>query len=189
MIWLFIRICSFIIWLKGWELHTKLPPGLKKTVIIVAPHTSTWDFIVAMAVYRKLEFQINYLAKSELFKSRIMGPIMRKTGAIAVDRSRKGDLVADMKIRFEESDELYLALAPEGTRKFTEKWKTGFYQIAIAANVPVVFAYIDFKNKKAGFGPAYPLTGDMDKDFDVIRKFYKDVAHPKNPEKFNSDIR
>ena len=104
-----------------------------------------------------------------------LGNLLRAFGAIALDRENAGSAV-DQAIRlFDEKDSLYFALAPEGTRKKTPGWKTGFYRIATGANVPVYLGFIDYTNRRLGLGRAIHLSGDVDADMDVIREFYEGI--------------
>ena len=101
---------------------------------------------------------------------------LEKTGGIPVDRFRANNIVEDTMELFEKSDQMYLVLSPEGTRAYVEKWRSGFYQIALGAKVPLLLGYIDFGRKVAGIGPAKELTGDKETDFQMLREFYKNVT-------------
>jgi len=169
--------------LKGWKMDVHLPVGYERCVMIAAPHTTNWDFLYSQAVFLQYNLPVKYLAKKELFRWPLKG-IMERTGGLPVYRSSKNKLVNDMIQLFRDNEKLMLAIPAEGTRKRVEKWKTGFYHVALGANVPVLLGYLDYKNKIAGFGPLVYMTGDCLKDAELIKNFYKNIAG-KFPEKFN----
>jgi 1-acyl-sn-glycerol-3-phosphate acyltransferase len=168
---------------KGWKVEGTIPPEISKCVVIAAPHTSNWDFVYALATYRILNLPINYLAKKELFKFPLKG-ILKSTGAIPVIRSISQNLVETIVDKFNEAEHLYLMIPAEGTRKKVEKWKSGFYHAAIGANVPILMGYLDYKNKKSGFGKVLYPSGDTVKDLAMIKDFYSGITG-KNHELFN----
>lgn len=169
--------------MKGWKVGGTIPPGIKKCVVIAAPHTSNWDFVYALATYQILNLPINYLAKKELFKFPLKG-LLKATGGIPVIRSKSQNLVESIVEKFNQSEQLYLMIPAEGTRKWVEKWKSGFYYAALGANVPILMGYLDYKNKESGFGPVLYPSGDIEKDLAVIREFYSKMTG-KNHELFN----
>lgn len=172
---------------KGWKHLGGIPPGIKKSIIIVAPHTSNWDFIHGMAAYHTYGFKKNvyYFAKDSLQKIPFFKKMLGKTGYIPVDRSKNQNWVGAMKKRFDEADEMHLIIAPEGTRSYVKKWKKGFYQIAMAVNVPILLAYIDYEKKQCNISEVYHLTGDKEKDWAYFRTFYS-KKQARNPNKFNA---
>jgi 1-acyl-sn-glycerol-3-phosphate acyltransferase len=160
-----------------WRVEGELPPD--KCVIIAAPHTSNWDMpFMLMAAY-VIGFRISWMGKHTLFWGPF-GPLMRALRGIPVDRRSPQNLVQQVAARFATSDELVLAVPPEGTRKQVEYWKSGFYQIARAANVPLVLGFLDFDRKVGGLGPVVHLTGDVHADMDRIRAYYQGIRgkHP-----------
>ena len=161
------------------------PKEIKKCVIIGAPHTSYLDFPIGLAGAKMQGLKIRYLAKKELFKFPFKF-IFSSTGGIPVDRDSKNNLVDQMVQVFNESNELLFVVAPESTRKIVERWKTGFYHIAHGANVPIILGYLDYKNKRAGYGPAIFPSGDIKKDMELIKEFYLSKA-AKHPSQFNPD--
>lgn len=171
--------------LKGWKTGNPFPSDLKKCIVIAAPHTSNWDFIYGIVSIKIFKLKINYLAKKELFVWPIKN-VFVNSGGIPVDRNGSHHIVGDMIDLFNTSDKLILAIPPEGTRKAVKKWKSGFYHIAVGANVPVLLGYIDYKTKTAGFGPLLYMTGDKEKDAQVIRDFYSTIQ-AKYPKHFNLD--
>ena len=140
----------------GWRVEGEPPP--RKCVIIAAPHTSNWDFPFMLATAYVIGFRISWMGKHTLFWGPF-GPLMRALGGIPVDRRAPQNLVQQVAERFARSDELILAIPPEGTRKKVEHWKSGFYQIACVARVPVVMGFLDFERKVGGAGRATQHQG------------------------------
>ncbi|MEI8074354.1 MAG: 1-acyl-sn-glycerol-3-phosphate acyltransferase [Bacteroidota bacterium] len=171
--------------LKGWTMDVNLPEGYERCVVIAAPHTSNWDFLYSLAVFFHYNLPIKYLAKKDLFRWPIKG-MMERTGGLPVVRNKKNKLVDDMIQLFKDNDQLMLAIPAEGTRSWVDKWKTGFYHVAIGANVPILLGYLDYKKKVAGFGPLIYLSGDAFQDANKIKDFYRNISG-KFPEKFNLD--
>lgn len=157
----------------GWEVETDVPK-LSKYVIVAAPHTSNWDGVLLLAVSQALELPLAFMIKDDWVKGP-MGPVMKRFGAVAINRSKKTNVVEQMIEEFAQRDALALVIPPEGTRKRAEMWKSGFYHIARGANVPVVPAYIDVGRKRIGLGEPIELTGDARADMDRLRAFYEKV--------------
>lgn len=149
-------------------------PDLKKFVAIGAPHTSGWDFILAVLLSRALNMKVKFLAKKELFTP-WFGWFFRWAGAMPVDRSGNHDTVEAAAKMFEGREKFRLALAPEGTRKFTPKWRTGFYHIAKKAGVPIVMFTVDYEHKTVGVLPPFYPTDNEEQDFEYIFAQYKGV--------------
>ncbi|WP_442267739.1 1-acyl-sn-glycerol-3-phosphate acyltransferase [Tenacibaculum sp. ZS6-P6] len=168
----------------GWKVTGSFPKDLKKYIVIGAPHTSWKDFHIAILARNTVGVKINYIAKASLFKPPF-GFIFRKLGGTPVNRTKSSNLVDSIVSIFEEKEEFRLALSPEGTRQFTEKWKTGFYYIAKGANVPIVMFAFDFGNKQIKVAEPYYLTDDKENDFNHFLNFYKDIV-PAKPELFNN---
>lgn len=124
-----------------------------------------------LAISQALELPLAFMIKDDWVKGP-MGPVMKRLGAVAINRARKTNVVDQMIEEFGRREELALVVPPEGTRKRAETWKSGFYHIALGAHVPVVPAYIDVPQKRVGFGEPIELTGDVGKDMDRIRAFY-----------------
>lgn len=154
----------------GWTIEFN-DSGFDRYVLIVAPHTSNWDFVLGIAAKWALRLELRYLGKASLFRSPL-GWFFRKTGGIPVERDKPGDLSRQMTGVFAESDRLILALAPEGTRGASGHWKTGFWHIARAAGVPIVMAYIDYANRRIGGGESFQPGESIDRDFERIRAYY-----------------
>lgn len=179
-------IKKFFTWwfnVKGWKVAHTIPPEIKKAVVIAAPHTSNWDFIYALGAYATKGLPIRYLAKKELFRFPF-NYFFKATGGIPVERKKNKNQVDSIVELFQESKELYLMMAAEGTRKWVDKWKSGFYVAALKAGVPIVMGYLDYAKKQAGFGDILYPSGDIEKDMEKIKAFYKNISG-KIPELFN----
>jgi len=163
---------NFFFKLFGWKIDGMLSQE-KKYIIIVAPHTSNWDFMIGLCVRSILRFDAKFLGKKELFRFPF-GALFRWLGGVPVDRSRNANMVDAVADLFNRHEALIIAIAPEGTRKYVEKWKTGFYFIALKANIPILMASFDYPSKTVFAGkPLYP-TGDLDADMKIIFEFYRD---------------
>ncbi len=178
-------LASFILWLQGWKVVGEIPQ-IKKYVIIAAPHTSNWDFVIGRSFGYMLGIEAKYLGKSQLFKPPF-GWFFRLTGGIPVDRTKHNSLVTFTIDLFNQSKELVVGITPEGTRTRVEKWKQGFYHIAEGANVPILLSFMDYKRKEAGVGKIIYPSGDIEKDMSIIEEFYKGVS-AKIPEHYNPKI-
>jgi 1-acyl-sn-glycerol-3-phosphate acyltransferase len=158
--------------LTGWKVTGQLPPGCEKSVFIAAPHTSNWDLPYTLMVAFSLRLNIYWMGKEQLFKPPFRG-VMMWLGGIPVDREKSSNLVAASADAIRAADgPLQLVVPPEGTRSKTRYWKTGFYYIAVSAQVPIVMAYMDYANKAGGLGPVFLPTGDIDADMTAIKAFY-----------------
>lgn len=147
---------------------------IKKAVIIAVPHTSWHDFYMAILLRRVVNIKVNFVGKKELF-TWPFGYYFRAVGGSALDRTSGQNKVEAIAKLFKEKDEFRLALAPEGTRKKVEQWKTGFYYIAKAANVPIIMFSFDFKNKQNKVSEPFYPTDDIEADFKFMKAFYKGV--------------
>lgn len=156
----------------GWSLEY-VDPGTRRYVLIFAPHTSNWDFPIGLLAAWAFKLQVRWMGKDSLFKG-LLGPLFRAWGGISIDRGRAGKNIEKMAARFGAEDHFVLAIAPEGTRGFTDHWKSGFWHIARAADVPVVMAYIDYAYKKIGMGTSFLPGDELETDFGQIREFYAD---------------
>lgn len=173
-------IANFILTkILGWKFDGNFPHHLKKFVVIVAPHTSWVDFPIGILARVSSGIMIHFIGKDSLFKPPF-GFIFKALGGTPVNRSQSNNLVDAIVKIFNSKEEFKLGLSPEGTRKKVDKWKTGFYFIAKGANVPIVMAALDFKDKKIKISEPYFPKNDMEKDFQVFKAFYKDVQG-KNP--------
>lgn len=161
-----------ILRLKGWKIEGELPPGADKAVLIAAPHTSNWDLPYTLMTGFALRLNLYWMGKESIFRVPF-GAFMRWLGGIAVDRSKSNNLVAaSVEAIRAAAGPLQLVVPPEGTRSKTRYWKTGFYHIALGAGVPIVMAYMDYAEKRAGLGPVFHPTGDVERDMESIKAFY-----------------
>jgi 1-acyl-sn-glycerol-3-phosphate acyltransferase len=163
----------------GWRADYREPP-YSKYVVIVWPHTSNLDFLIGFIFSRAYGLpQPHFLAKNNYFKGPV-GWLGRKVGGIPVDRSKSTNFVDQVAAEFARRDEFVLAVTPEGTRSKTQYWKSGFYYMALAANVPVVMATIDFPKKLITYGAWFMPSGDLEADMEIIRKHYAGAVgrHP-----------
>ena len=156
--------------LFGWQLETILPLE-KKYIIIGAPHTSNWDFPLALLALHAMGLKFSWVGKHTLFRFPL-GRLFRALGGIPVDRTVRQGFIKDMVELFAASEERILAMAPEGTRSRTEYWKTGFYSLAVAASVPIAFGYLDYRSKTIGVGETLYPSGNLVEDFQTIQRFY-----------------
>jgi 1-acyl-sn-glycerol-3-phosphate acyltransferase len=159
--------------LAGWKVDTDKPTP-KKYVCLAFPHTSNWDGLLLLLLTQSIGMSMSWMIKSEWTRGP-MGVVLNRLGAVGIERSSSHNIVQSMIEKLKSADELVLVIPPEGTRKRAEYWKSGFYHIARGANVPVVPAYLDYANKRGGFGPPIDLTGDVKADMDKIRAFYESV--------------
>jgi 1-acyl-sn-glycerol-3-phosphate acyltransferase len=159
--------------LTGWKLQIVIPEA-KKFVLIGAPHTSNWDFPLALLAFWTVDLKIYWVAKIQIFRGplRYLFPLL---GGIPVDRSSSNGFIGQITERFSQAEEMALAIAPEGTRSRTDYWKSGFYHIAMSAHVPICFAYIDYQNKTLGFEQVLYPGGNIDTDMVIIADYYKNI--------------
>jgi 1-acyl-sn-glycerol-3-phosphate acyltransferase len=174
------KIGQLFLRVTGWAPEGDAPP--ERCVLIAAPHTSNWDLAYLLALTWVVGVRVSWMGKHTLFRGP-MGPVMRAVGGIPVRRDRRSDLVAQMAAAFAQSSSLVLTVPAEGTRAYAPRWKSGFYRIAQAAEVPIVLGYLDYARRRGGFGPRVSPTGDVKRDMDRIRAFYADKA-PRHPDCF-----
>jgi 1-acyl-sn-glycerol-3-phosphate acyltransferase len=160
--------------LSGWRVEGRFPDAAK-AVVIAAPHTSNWDLPLMLAVAYVLDIRPAWLGKRELFRWPF-GWLMRRLGGVPVDRRARQDLVQQAVDRFDTVDRLHLVVPPSGTRRRATHWKSGFYHIARGARVPIVCAFLDYRRKVGGIGPALTPSGDLAADMDNLRAFYADIT-------------
>ena len=166
------RIILFIYKWKGWKIEGSLPTNLKKYVIAGAPHTSNWDFVFFAGATHEEQVQPNFMGKHTLFQG-LMRNFMLDMGGIGVDRSRKGGTIEQMKEEFAKRTELALVMAAEGTRSTDGKWKSGFYNIAKAAAVPIVPACADNESMTISFGEPLVPTGNYGEDLLKLAQWFR----------------
>ncbi len=158
--------------LAGWRIQGTLPPGAEKSVLIAAPHTSNWDLPYTLMVAFSLRLTVYWMGKEQIFRFPFRG-LMMWLGGIPVQREKSNNLVAaSVEAIKAASGPLQLVVPPEGTRSKTRYWKTGFYHIAVGAQVPIVMAYMDYEKKISGLGPVFEPTGNIEVDMAKIKAFY-----------------
>lgn len=167
--------------LAGWTIDLSYIPEPRKYVMIVAPHTSNWDFPFVLPLAANMQRRVSFLGKDALFKG-LHGRLFRWLTGIPVERGSRHNFVDQLVEVFNSTDELALVVAPEGTRGKIDKWKSGFYHIAHQANVPIVAVYADFERKVVGVQGIFHPSGDFAADLPKIKAMYADVAacHPEN---------
>jgi 1-acyl-sn-glycerol-3-phosphate acyltransferase len=151
-------------------------------VLVVAPHTSNWDFPVMIALAVALRIKVTWMGKHTLFRPPF-GWLMRRLDGLPIDRGARHNIVEQAVESFRTHERLVLAILPEGTRKRTPYWKSGFYHIARGANVPIALGFADYRRKAGGIGRVIELSGDVDADMAIIREFYSGMTG-KRPEQF-----
>jgi 1-acyl-sn-glycerol-3-phosphate acyltransferase len=165
----------------GWKTEGEIPKDIKKYVLVAAPHTSNWDFFYGRIYFYMHGIPLKFLIKKELFFFPL-GIILKALGGIPVNRKKNENLSKKLAEDFKNSEQMALLVTPEGTRSYNPRWKKGFYYIAQEAKVPIILGYIDYEKKIGGIGPVFEPTGDVNKDIETIKAFYKDKKG-KYPEK------
>ncbi len=165
--------------LAGWRIEGELP-NLPKFVLIGAPHTSNWDFVLFLGVIFTLRANVRFMGKAELFRFPI-GWFFRYCGGVPVDRKKSTGLVEQMVKVSNESEKFILTIAPEGTRHNVVEWKRGFYHIAKGAGIPIVMAVVDGKHKTVRIGQVFHPTENVEADMKSIQGFFTGVVgiHPR----------
>ena len=181
-----LRVLS-IAFLKstGWKVEGALPSNGQKSVLIAAPHTSNWDLPYTLMVAFSLRLNVYWMGKRQLFRFPFRG-IMMWLGGIPVTRETSNIVVAASIAAIQTANgPLQLIVPPEGTRNHNRYWKTGFYYIAVGAQVPIVMAYMDYERKISGLGPVFQPTGDLEADMLAIKAFYAPFKG-KNADQFHA---
>ncbi len=173
---------SLVFKLSGWKTAGKAP-ALKKYIVVGAPHTSNWDFVFGLSAWNLYGMKPRYLIKKEFYVFPL-NILFWLTGGVKVDRSKSNSLTESIVQMFAGRDEFVVIFPPEGTRKKVERWKTGFYYVALHAKVPIVLGAMDYKKKTTDLSEPFYPTGDIEKDFLVFKEFYRNVT-PCNPEGFS----
>ncbi|HIZ87900.1 MAG TPA: 1-acyl-sn-glycerol-3-phosphate acyltransferase [Candidatus Coprenecus pullistercoris] len=181
------KIAGRMLRAMGWKGMDKAIPA-PKCIILGAPHTSIWDFVISWLYYRSVGGNARVMIKKDFFKWPLK-PILLHLGAIPVDRSRGGGahMVRQMIAEFAKDESFQLAIAPEGTRKPVKRWKAGFHAIAKATGVPVYLGYFDWGTKTVGAREEFHITDDVEADLKRLRQWYKDKGVVgKHPEMFTT---
>jgi 1-acyl-sn-glycerol-3-phosphate acyltransferase len=169
---------AWLVKLMGWTIEFDGLPA-KQGVLIGYPHTSNWDFVTMMPVKWAVGLPVQFFAKESLFRIPLFGRWIRFIGAVPIDRSSPtgvvGEMVAALKKHKQDDTLLWIALSPEGTRKLTDGWRSGFYQLALGADVPLCMLRIDYGSKVAKVNDFMRLTGDVQADYAHIAQVYEGV--------------
>lgn len=159
--------------LAGWRFEGAFP-DLPKFVIIVAPHTSNWDFVVGMRAVFALGLRASIIAKHTLFRGPF-GAWLRYMGGIPVDRAASHGVVDETVGAFRARERFLLAVTPSGTRRLGAPWKMGFYHVALGAGVPIVPVAFDYAARTIRIGSALAPSGDLARDLEPLRRFYTGI--------------
>ena len=178
--------------LKGWTISQDIPEGLHRSVVIAAPHTSNWDIIYARGGFLQLGIPLRFAIKSDWIRFPFKR-IMTRWGALPIYRNQKAGQAKKSRVEvmaelYNEHKEIAIMVAPEGSRSFRTQWKTGFYYVALQANVPIGLGYLDYQKKEAGIARLLWPSGDIEKDMREIMAFYASIS-PRYPELFSLDER
>ncbi|MFW2148054.1 1-acyl-sn-glycerol-3-phosphate acyltransferase [Acinetobacter sp. TY1] len=190
---MFEKLAEQSLGLIGWKIDNHWDLNIDQCVMIAAPHTSNWDALYARLALKALGVNVRITIKDSYMKLPL-GPFVRAMGGIGINRRPKKEgearssMVELMSDLFKTHEKLVMLVTPEGTRAKQEKWKTGFYHVAINAGVPIALAYMDYDKKTTGVGKIIYPTGDYEKDMAEIMAFYAQI-NPKFPELFSVDIR
>jgi 1-acyl-sn-glycerol-3-phosphate acyltransferase len=185
-------LAALIFKLSGWTLNRNLPEGVQRCVMIAAPHTSNWDFVITRLAFYQLGIPLRFTVKEEWLRGPA-GWFMKAMGAIGINRTPRApgeerpsmtDAMAEL---FSRHDQLVVMVTPEGTRKLRTEWKTGFYYVAVKAGVPIGLGYLDYGRKEAGVGGMIQPSGDRTADLRAIMDFYRPIQ-ARYPEKFSVDL-
>lgn len=165
---------------SGWRAQGTLPSD-RKFVILGASHTSNWDFLIFLGTVHAVGREVRFIGKQSLFRGPL-GKFMHALGGVPVDRGAPQDLVGQIVAQFDSHDDFLLIVAAEGTRARTTRWRTGFYQIALRARVPIVCAGPDYPTRRGIFGPVIRPTGDFERDMAPAFAFFRSLR-PRHPER------
>lgn len=163
----------FLLWLFGWSVSCETLPG-DKFVLIGAPHTSNMDFFFMLITSWSLRLKLHWIGKHTLFWPPI-GLLLKQLGGISVDRRVSQGVVDQIADQIKAAKEFILVIAPSGTRRQTDHWKSGFYWIAHKANVPILCGALDYEKKHINLGMSFRPSGDVNADLGAVRAFYEGV--------------
>ena len=164
------RLAAWLLHLAGWRTVCVPPPG-PKSVVVVYPHTSNWDFIIGMLWRTKYQVTLHWAGKDTLFR-RPFRRLFIKLGGVPINRRERTGMIAQLVAIYAARATFHLCITPEGTRSRTDHWKSGFYRLALAADVPVGLGFIDFARKEAGIERWVRLSGDEAADLALLREYY-----------------
>lgn len=178
-------LASMVLRLFGWRVVGQ-PANVSKAVIIGGPHTSNWDGIFTLAAMVQLQLDAHVMIKDSAFRWPL-GGLLRWLGALPVDRNSARDVVAQTVAQFRQHDKMVIIVAPEGTRDGASQWKTGFWRIAKAAEVPVIIATADYRKKQITFVGALQPGADMDADMKKVLACFRGVE-PRHPARLSAPL-
>ncbi len=179
-------ISSWLIKMAGWRTVGEIP-NISQAVVLALPHTSNVDGIYALPSLFALDIKISIMGKHTLFKVPVLKQLLTWTGIIPINRSAKGSVLQASIDKFKTGEPLFLGLSPEGTRNYTQSWKTGFYYLAVGANVPILPVALDYNTKEVRFlTPVYP-TGNIEADLPKIYEQYRGVI-PRHPKRLSQPL-
>jgi 1-acyl-sn-glycerol-3-phosphate acyltransferase len=167
----FAVLARWLLARSGWRLIGELPDE-PKLVVIVAPHSSNWDAVWGILFKIALRLDVHFIGKREAFFWPL-GTLLRRLGGIPIDRTAAHDVVGEMSREFARRERFWLAIAPEGTRRRVQKWKSGFWRIARAAGVPILPMYFHYPEKTIGLGPLFHPSTDLTADLTRLQAFYQ----------------
>lgn len=172
------RLSDACLAVAGWRADVAEPVP-ERCVVVGAHHTTWWDLILTLLLMGATGLRFRWVGKESLFRGPL-GWLLRALGGMPVQRSARANFVGQMVEAFERGGPLRVAILPEGTRRRVDHWKTGFYYVALGANVPVVLGYADYRRRRVGLGPVLVPSGDIAADFQRYRAFYAGVT-ARNP--------
>ena len=178
---LFSFVGTSLLSITGWKVSGQIP-DMKKLLVVLAPHTSNWDFVYGMALILSLKIKIYWLGKHSIFKKGVTR-LLKSLGGIPVNREDAKNTINDVLEIAKREGGILIGLSPEGTRKKAEKWKSGFLRIAQSMECPVLLVAIDYTSKEISFRELFHPTGDNQSDIEYLKKYYKDFIG-KIPEYF-----
>lgn len=179
-------IASYLLKIAGWRTVGHIP-DIPQAVVLALPHTSNVDGIYAIPSLFALDLKISIMGKHTLFKVPVLAQLLNWIGVIPIDRDNKGSVLQANIDKFKTGEPLFLGLSPEGTREYTKKWKTGFYYLALGANVPILPVALDYKTKEIRFLSLIHPTGDIEADLPKICTQYYGVI-PRHPERLSQPL-
>ena len=167
---MFSRLSSLILSVFGWQTVYVAPPG-QKSVIMLYPHTSNWDFPLGVLFRAKYDLDIKWAGKDTLFRGPLKSLFIR-LGGVPINRRERTGMIAQLSEEFAINESFHICLAPEGTRSKTDHWKTGFYRLAMAAQVPVGLGFVDYEKKNVGIERWVTLSGNESADLELFSDYY-----------------
>jgi 1-acyl-sn-glycerol-3-phosphate acyltransferase len=168
------RVARFILGIFGWKVEGELPASMRKYIIIVAPHTSWWDFPVGLLARAAIGRHIYFLGKASLFNPPF-GGLMRWLGGVPVDRTKRNNAVEQVIELYDAHEDFAIALAPEGTRRKVSEFKTGFYYIAKGAGIPIICVQFDYKHRCVLYGKPFYTSNDAEEDLRKLWSYFAGV--------------